>query len=322
MSFDPSLLPDVADALGIEQPAIVEKDYYAVQLLKLLAALKSKEFDLIFAGGTSLAKAHQNTYRMSEDIDIKLASKPSETDGMSRSALKGARKAVLKMIEEGLEASGHFTIEPDGIKKCNEYRYAEFLITYPQTQAAVPALRPHLKLDLTQSTLMQPPVITSLQSLYSEALNQAAEVSGFPSVDIQSTASEKLVALLRRTAQVDRDSFRKDDKTLVRHVYDLHLIVESGCDLEPIGPLLQQVMKTDAEQFGRQHEQFLADPKAEMLHGLRCLQTNPIHKERYETFIGPLVYHESPAQWDEAIKALTDLTNQLLPHDQSRSPDR
>jgi predicted nucleotidyltransferase component of viral defense system len=312
MSFDPSLLPDVADALGIERPAIVEKDFYAVQLLKLLAALKPKDFDLVFAGGTSLAKAHQNTYRMSEDIDIKLVPRLADTDGMSRSALKGARKAVLKMIEDCLEESEYFTIEPGGIKKRNEYQYAEFLITYPQTQAAVPALRPHLKLDVTQSNLIQPPVSTPLQSLYSEALNQAAEVVSFPSVDIQSTASEKLVALLRRTAHVDRDSSRKDDKTLVRHVYDLHLIVKSGCNLKPIGPLLQQVMRTDAEQFGRQHDQFLANPKAEMLHGLTCLQTNPVHKERYETFIGPLVYHESPAQWDETMKTLTDLTNQLL----------
>lgn len=298
--------------LVIERPAIIEKDYYAVQLLKLLATLKPREFDLVFAGGTSLTKAHQNTYRMSEDIDIKLVPKPSKTDGMSRSALKGARRAVLNMIEDGLEASVHFAIEPGGIKKRNEYRYAEFLITYPQTQAAVPALRPHLKLDVTESALMQNPVSTSLRSLYPEALDQAAEVGAFPSVDIQSTASEKLVALLRRTAQVDRDSSRKDDKTLVRHVYDLHLIVKSGCDLNPIEPLLQQVMKTDAEKFGRQHEQFLTDPRAEMLHGLTCLQTNPIHKERYGTLIGPLVYHESPAQWDETMKTLTDLTDQLL----------
>ena len=312
MSLDTSLLADVADAFGIERPAIVEKDYYAVQLLKLLATIKPIEFDLVFAGGTSLEKAHQNTYRMSEDIDIKLVPKPSETDGMSRSALRIARKATLKMIEEKLEASEQFVIESGGIKKRNEYRYAEFLIAYPQTQVTIPALRPHLKLDVTQSSLMQPPINTALRSLYAEALNQSAEVSDFPSVDIQSTASEKLVALLRRTAYADRDSSRKDDKTLIRHVYDLHLIFKSGCDLKSIGSLIQIVMKTDAEHFGRQHEEFLTDPRAEMLHGLACLQREPIHKERYEEFIGPLVYHESPVQWEEALQTLTDLTHQVL----------
>ena len=40
MPPDTSLFSDVADALGIAHPAIVEKDYYAVQLLKLLSTLE------------------------------------------------------------------------------------------------------------------------------------------------------------------------------------------------------------------------------------------------------------------------------------------
>jgi len=71
MVLDFTLFADVADTLGIAYPAIVEKDYYAVQLLKLLAGLDTPGYILVFAGGTCLAKAHQNTYRMSEDIDIK-----------------------------------------------------------------------------------------------------------------------------------------------------------------------------------------------------------------------------------------------------------
>lgn len=39
MLTDPSLFADVADALGIKNPVIVEKDYYAVQLIKVLSAL-------------------------------------------------------------------------------------------------------------------------------------------------------------------------------------------------------------------------------------------------------------------------------------------
>lgn len=31
MNIDPGLFPDVADALGIDSPSIVEKDVYAVQ---------------------------------------------------------------------------------------------------------------------------------------------------------------------------------------------------------------------------------------------------------------------------------------------------
>ncbi|EOG6956861.1 nucleotidyl transferase AbiEii/AbiGii toxin family protein, partial [Yersinia ruckeri] len=47
------LFPDVADALGIESVAIVEKDYYIVELLRLLQPLAFDTHQLVFAGGTA-----------------------------------------------------------------------------------------------------------------------------------------------------------------------------------------------------------------------------------------------------------------------------
>lgn len=41
--IDTSLFLDVADALRIPEPAIVEKDYYVVQLLKMLSELSRNE---------------------------------------------------------------------------------------------------------------------------------------------------------------------------------------------------------------------------------------------------------------------------------------
>jgi len=51
VSFDPELFLDVTDALGIDSPAIVEKDAYAVELLRLLTQVQSEHFELVFAGG-------------------------------------------------------------------------------------------------------------------------------------------------------------------------------------------------------------------------------------------------------------------------------
>ncbi len=42
------LFPDVADALGIESVAIVEKDYYIVELLRLLQPLAFDTHQLVF----------------------------------------------------------------------------------------------------------------------------------------------------------------------------------------------------------------------------------------------------------------------------------
>lgn len=314
MNIDPGLFPDVADALGIDSPAIVEKDVYAVQLLSLLSALHSETFELVFAGGTSLAKAHHKLFRMSEDIDIKLVPRDGVATSMSRTALKAARKAILSEIEAIISRSQILELDSgDGIIKRNEYRYAEFTVRYPRTQDSISALRPDLKLDVTASELYEPAVVCSVSSLYAEALNLPPEVASFPVVSLPATISEKLVALLRRTAHVNRDPSRKDDETLVRHVYDLHMATSGGYDMAALRTLVQAVIQTDVAQFGNQHAQFVTSPADELRYGLGCLQTHPIHQERYERFIGPLVYHDEPATWNEALQTVNELAQQLLP---------
>lgn len=54
---DSSIFADVSDYFGIDNPAIAEKDYYVVQLLKLLASHSCQHHTMVFAGGTALAKA-------------------------------------------------------------------------------------------------------------------------------------------------------------------------------------------------------------------------------------------------------------------------
>ncbi len=312
MRIEPGFFPDVADALGIDSPAIVEKDVYAVQLLSLLSGLRSETFELVFAGGTSLAKVHRGLFRMSEDIDIKLVAREGVAEAMSKTALKVARKSILAEIEALIHHSDVLALDSGGTVKRNEYRYAEFTVRYPRTQAALSALRPDLKLDITASKLFEPAVAFPVSSLYADIRELPPEVASFPVISLHATISEKLVALLRRTAHVNRDSSRKDDETLVRHVYDLHMVTSSGYDVAALRILVREVIQTDAAQFGTQHTHFLADPVAELLHGLECLRTHPIHQARYERFIGPLVYHEAPASWDEALQTVIKLAHQLL----------
>jgi len=314
VKINPGLFPDVADALGIGSPAIVEKDVYAVHLLSQISQLSSEAFELVFSGGTSLAKSHRNMFRMSEDIDIKLVAREEMTAGMSRTALRAARKEVLIQLEKIIGFSEHLQLDPAaGVVKRNEYRFAEFTIQYPRSQRSVAALRPNLKLDVTASELFEPFVACSVSSLYAEILQLPPEVPSFPVVGLNSTICEKLVALLRRTAHFNRDPSRKDDKTLVRHAYDLHMLASAGYAENTLRNLISEVVRVDVTQFGRQHTQFLSNPFTELRYGLTCLFTNPIHRKRYEFFIGPLVYHENPATWDEALKTVAELAQKLLP---------
>lgn len=308
-NVDTSLFSDVADSLGISSPVIVEKDYYAVQLLRLLNTLSLSAYQLIFAGGTCLAKAHRNTFRMSEDIDLKLV--PSaETLKLSKSQQRKERANAYREILKLLNSSETFQVFES--KRRNENTYQQFLISYPQTCDGIDSLRPHLQLDITESYLLEPAAPKIIRSLYAELLDYPAEINNCLCVSIETMACEKFVAVLRKTAAVQRDSQRKDDETLIRHIYDLHLIRDSIPDLPALQHLVQQVIDTDVSQFGNQHAEFRQAPHKELRFGASCLVEQQIHKQRYEKFIGPLVYHKSPADWEAALTTLLVLTDTWL----------
>lgn len=306
-SFDPTLFSDVADALGISSPVLVEKDYYAVQLLNIINNLSFDGYQLVFTGGTCLAKAHKNTYRMSEDVDIKLVPS-SEILAQSHTRQRQFRRDIHQAILSAINSSDYFKLV-GSVKKRNEGRYQQFLIEYPQFHGQFHSLRPYLQLDITESLLLTPTIEKPIGSLYAEVANLKHEISSFLCVSMESTACEKFVSLLRRTAASNRDRSRPDDETLIRHVYDLHLIEKSLPNLIELRGLVQQVIQTDVEQFGNQHEAFRDNTYQELQHGLQLLTEQAQYQKRYEKFIGPLVYHPSPASWDESIKTVLNMAS-------------
>ena len=62
-------LEQLATELGI-QSDFLEKDCYAMEVLKAISTLKSNGITPIFTGGTSLSKAHKLISRFSEDLDF------------------------------------------------------------------------------------------------------------------------------------------------------------------------------------------------------------------------------------------------------------
>lgn len=63
---------EVSDALELGNPAIIEKDFWVVALLAELAKVSPEYHQMVFSGGTALAKSNVKILRMSEDVDIKL----------------------------------------------------------------------------------------------------------------------------------------------------------------------------------------------------------------------------------------------------------
>lgn len=303
------IFAEVADYFNITDPAIVEKDYFLLQLLRLLSATDIEGYRLVFSGGTCLAKVYKHTYRMSEDIDLKLVPDDA-TKQLSRSAQRTLRKRIHSNITNQILGSELFTQSQDAVIR-NERRFFQLLLNYPNSYPSSGALRAHIQLELTESELLQPATNYSVSSLYADVKTQVPEVEQFACVSLESTAAEKLVALLRRTALANRYPQRSDDEQLIRHAYDLYQIETELTDTKKFKQLIDLVIETDVIQFGEQHPEFRADPSNELLFGLAQLQ-EPKYIERYHQFIGPLVYHPKPVSWSEALKTVQLLTKQYI----------
>ncbi|WP_233588736.1 nucleotidyl transferase AbiEii/AbiGii toxin family protein [Legionella sp. km535] len=307
--IDPTIFADVADALGIEEPILVEKDYYAVQLLKSLHSINDSGYSIVFAGGTCLSKAHIDTFRMSEDVDIKLIPSldvQNETRGQQRKLRGHYHQKIYSLLD------AHSIFELSEKSKRDEGKYLQCHIKYPRFHTTIDAIRPEILLEITESSLLDSTITAPIYSMYSKALKLPPEIPQCYCATIEVTASEKLVALLRRTAAYERNPSSKDDKTLVRHIYDLHLINQSNADKDKISKLIKKVIEIDINEFGNQHPQFRDDPYKELLYGFEQIQNQEKFRVRYQKFIGPLVYNRNPASWEESMASLNEIVTGLM----------
>ena len=88
-----------AERLGISA-AIVEKDYWVTQALRILARDFAEDF--IFKGGTSLSKGYRLVERFSEDIDVLVL--PGDRS-------RGANDRLMKEMGEAAAACRSCTSE-------------------------------------------------------------------------------------------------------------------------------------------------------------------------------------------------------------------
>ena len=252
MPIDSSLFLDVSDALGMGNPAIVEKDYYVVALLKLLSDISSDTHLLVFSGGTALTKSGIKTHRMSEDVDIKIIPKDLLTE-ISKTQKRKARKELHHQILDMINSSDLFTIESKSVI-FDEYRYQQFDIRYPQAHSIVPCLRPFIKLEMIETLLYDEVNQRQISSLTNEAMQETPEVKTMNFTSIISTQAEKLVSMLRRTASFTRDNQRDDDPALIRHIYDNYYIQQANlANIKSIVKLVAKVIAEDLAMYGNQN---------------------------------------------------------------------
>ena len=83
-------------------------------------------------------------------------------------------------------------------------------------------------------------------SFVAEAFSRAPEVPAIPCVALAETVAEKFVALTRRAGAELADAGRPRDPTLVRHIYDLH-VIRAHYDPGEAAALARTIMLTTVE---------------------------------------------------------------------------
>ena len=255
---------------------------------------------------------------MSEDVDFKLV--PStETARLPKAALRRKLSAFVKTVIAALEAGG-FGKDSITRRSLDSNSYSSIDVEYESAFSKPSSLRPHLLLELNHSNLRAPSELHKvgllLDKLISGSYISTIEIE---CVSLQEALAEKLVSFPRRLAlqlQKENNDNALDtalgwDKALVRHLYDVHQIIQSDpaakSDSEDFARMVSDVIVNDAIEFQNQHPQFYLAPLAQLTEALSWVADSENLKNQYEVFVADMVY-ASPAHtpnFDDALRVFS-----------------
>ena len=306
-------LREVQEHFRLPSVGLVEKDLYVVKAIAALAAIDAAPFTLVFGGGTALARAHKIIRRMSEDVDFKIV--PLAAAPVSRSGIRRALGKLGEQVTAALLAAG-FVFDPKDeafTRSRNDNRYTIWQLPYVAASGAGEELRPTIQIETTYAPMRQAPVTLPVSSFVTEAHGRSPDVAQIPCVSPTETAAEKLIALTRRIAMELAGLSRDPDPTLVRHIYDLHLM-QGHIDPGQVAALARDIAEADAKEFRNQYPAYATDIAAETRKALDALRADPAYRSRYGAFIIAMSYGERP-EFDVALASVAALAEQTIHHE-------
>ena len=167
------------------------------------------------------------------------------------------------------------------------------------------SLRSEIQVEFSARPMFTPTQRLPIASMLEVSASLPSQAFEMTCVSIEETLAEKVLSLLRRTAHMRaRQSIDGFDPRLVRHLYDVHAIMEKhpGIVLRMGPALFEQLVAEDAAQFSHQHPEFVAHPVAEMSGAMGLIKTDPMFGKHYDDFLKDLVYGES-VQFEVALAA-------------------
>jgi len=296
MPPDEQLLQDIAIELGVD-PAFIEKDWYAIQVLAAIAGIEPDQIAPVFCGGTCLSKAHGLLKRFSEDLDFRGHFQSGKAPS------KPVRRRFREIVLSAVEAVEGIDLDRDQVEPGSSY--FKFQLQYQRVFDAPGGLRPHLQVEFSYT---QPKGNTETRSVQSFA----AEFSGgMPEAEIScllplETAADKLCALTWRVIKRDR-AHESDDPALIRHLHDLGALHPSILsEKERFAETARVAYEIDMQFGPRKLDHDLPTAARE---ALEILREDAEYADEYQQFVMNMSYAKTDEviEFNEALDRLDEL---------------
>ncbi|ANI88271.1 hypothetical protein A9P82_02495 [Arachidicoccus ginsenosidimutans] len=292
---DKDLLEEVAAIKNINA-AFVEKDWYAVQVLKKVHEFSYPGFDIIFSGGTALSKAHNIIQRFSEDVDFRIQTHllEEQSKNQQRKILSDFKNAVITHLKT------EFNIDDDKIAAKDSNHFFSVELDYPTLFSQSIALRPHLLIEFRLSNLFLEAQVFSVSSFVNELSHKSPEVLNIACTNSIEIATDKFSALLWRIPQREEDIKNNvenpDDRNIVRHLHDLYFLNNTVINYPDFKTLLTYTIQAD-------------DNRAKSIAGLEM-------KEKFNIVLNILKNDKKyPDEYDRFVKGMSYAIGSLPEYD-------
>ena len=301
--LDHNLILKIATKTGA-YPAFIEKDWYSVQLLKLLNEFQNdRGVELVFSGGTSLSKGFGLIKRFSEDLDFILCA----SDELSVGGRRSFRKSVISHII----SDPRFTIEEDSVQRGNNHRFFKADVQCDM-EFKQDSLRPYLQLEMTFFNHRLPLSKQNVQSIISEFVGEEPETQ-ITCVSPIETASDKVSALTWRVVVRDRSS-EKDDPKMVRHLHDLSALKEKIWENKEVFiKCARQSLESDQERRGGDVIANMSISQR-LLKACEMLSSDEEYRKEYGLFVENMSYANEGEEisFDKALADLKEIVATLI----------
>ena len=225
-----ALVETVADSEKINDPALVEKDYW---IMHTVFGLKQLGLTFELKGGTSLSKGFGIIQRFSEDIDIRI----EPFDGLQvdtnpsheRPKQIESRRQFFDKLRDKIKIPGIIAAERETAYDDASLRNAGLRLRYETKFGPIQGLKDGILLEVgfDQTTPNTPVTISSwvVQFAKSKNLqytdNRALEI---PCYNPEYTFVEKVQAVVRKYGQFKGTG--KVPTNFLRHYYDIHQLLD------------------------------------------------------------------------------------------------